>query len=145
MNPDDPSSAQLIVAEYARLLERDGESGQWPGCSDALPYPKQTIKSAIRTSLLALTSSGDLTSELQEFLEDAYVALADYISPDLAKLMSEYQRAGSDLAADPRLAREKTAGAAWRTIAETGTLAGEIARSIASEAQELRAEFRGFM
>jgi hypothetical protein len=59
-------------------------------------------------------------------------------------LLTEYQHAGADLAANARLAREKTGSPAWRTVAETGALAGEIARTIAHEAAELREEFRTF-
>jgi len=48
------------------------------------------------------------------------------------------------VAADRRLAREKTGGPAWQTLASSGTLAGEIARTIASDAQLLDAEFSSF-
>ena len=43
-----------------------------------------------------------------------------------------------------RLVQEKTAGAGWQTLAGTGSLAGEIARTIASDAELLTAEFHGF-
>ena len=43
MNPDDPESAQRIVAEYAQVLER-GDSAVFPASIRMLPYPKQTIK-----------------------------------------------------------------------------------------------------
>jgi hypothetical protein len=142
LNPEDPESAQRIVAEYAGVLERTFESGNWPATLDALPYPKQIIKAAIRTSCDALTSSGRLTADLREFLETAYVSLADYVSGDLVRLMSEYQNASTALAADPRLAREKTSSEAWHTVASTGTLAGTVARTIADEAELLRVEFR---
>jgi hypothetical protein len=144
MSSTGPDIAQQIVAEYARRLERDSEVNLWPADADALPYPKQTIKSAIRTSVQTLESTGQLTDELHEFLETAYVALADYVAADLARLMNEFQRAGTDLAADKRLTSEKTMGPAWRTMVESGRLAGEIARAIASEADALRAEFRTF-
>jgi hypothetical protein len=144
MNPDDPAIAQQIVIDYARRLERDSETGGWPVDAGVLPHSKLSIKSAIRTSVVALTSSGQLTDELREFLETAYVALADYVAADLAKLVDEYQRAGIDLAADKRLVQEKTAGAAWQRVAESGSLVGEVARTIASEADTLRAEFRAF-
>lgn len=142
VNADDPSVAQQVVAEYVRRLERDNEAGRWPVNADVLPYPKAIIKTAIRTSFGALDLSGQLTDELRAFLEEAYVSLADYVTVDLAQLMNEYQQAGSDLAADSRLAREKTTGLAWRTVSESGALVGEVARIIASEAAALRAEFR---
>jgi hypothetical protein len=145
VNPDDPFSAQQIVAEYARVLNRDLESGSFPVPVDSLPFAKPTIKSAIRTSLLALHSSGQLTEELCDFLQTAYVSLADYVAPDLVQLMREYTRAGEELAADPRLAREKTSGAAWQTMAGSSRLAGEIARAVADEAELLRAEFQQLM
>src|SRR5262245_13090292 len=145
MTTDDPSVAQQVVADYVRRLERDDEAGQWPLNADLLPYSKPIIKTAIRTSLSALHSSGQLTDELREFLEGAYVSLADYVTDDLVRLMNEYQQAGADLGADSRLAREKTKGLAWRTVSESGPLVGEIARTIAGEAATLRAEFREFV
>jgi hypothetical protein len=144
MNLDDPSVAQQVVADYVRRLELDNEAGQWPVNADVLPYSKSIIKAAIRTSLSSLGSSGHLTEELREFLEGAYVSLADYVTDDLVRLMNEYQQAGADLAADNRLAREKTNGLAWRTVSESGALVGEIARTIAGEAAALREEFREF-
>jgi hypothetical protein len=142
MDPSDPPVAQQIVVAYVRFLERQAESGDWPARLDSLPYPKPTIKTAIQTSAWALASTGQLSDEMREFLETAYVTLADYIEPDLARLMGEYQRAGAALAADQRLAREKLAGDAWRNVSETSSLAGEIARNISEEAEGLRHEFR---
>jgi len=141
MDVIDPAVAQQIVAEYVRLLERQTE---WPASVDALPYPKRTIKSAIHAACRALVSSDQLTDELREFLETAYVALADYVGADVARLMLDYQRAGADFASDTRLAKEKTSTDAWRTISDSSQLAGGIARSIAEEADLLRAEFQTF-
>jgi len=142
VNPDDPLSAKQIVTEYARVLNRDLERGIFPVAIDSLPFAKPTIKTAIETSLLTLVSTGQLTEELRDFLETAYVSLADYVPADLVQLMREYARAGDDLAADPRLAREKTTGAAWQTVAGGSRLAGEIARNIASEADLLKTGFQ---
>jgi hypothetical protein len=142
VNPEDPLDAKQIVTEYARVLNRDLERGIFPVAIDSLPFAKPIIKTAIETSLLALVSTGQLTEELREFLETAYVSLADYVPADLVQLMREYSRAGDDLAADPRLAREKTTGAAWQTVAGGSRLAGEIARSIASEADLLKTTFQ---
>lgn len=142
MDVVDPAVAQQIVAEYVRLLEGRAD---WPASLDDLPYPKRTIKAAIRASCLALVSSGQLTHELREFLEGAYVALADYVSPDVVQLLLDYRRAGAELADDTRRAREKTSGQAWKTITDSSRLAGEIAREIAAEAELLRAEFQSFV
>jgi hypothetical protein len=142
VNPEDPESARRIVADYAQVLERTFESGSWPATVDALPYPKQTLKAAIRTSLDTLRTNGNLTSDLQEFLETAYVSLADFVSVDVAQLMTEFQRASASLEADRRVTRDKVTGPAWQTIAATGTLAGNIARQIAEEAQSLKSEFQ---
>jgi len=142
VNPDDPLSAQQIVAEYARVLSRDLQQGSFPVPVDSLPFAKPTIKSAIETSVLALHSTGQLTEELCDFLQTAYVSLADYVAPDLVRLMREYVQAGEELAADSRLAREKTTGAAWQTMSDSSRLAGEIARAMASEAEGLRKEFQ---
>ena len=144
MSSDDPFIAQQIVAEYARHLERDSELNVWPVDVDRLPYPKQAIKAAIRTSAQTLESSGQLTDDLREFLETAYVALADYVTADLARLMNEYRQAGTDLATDQRLVNEKTTGPTWQRVTESSRLVGEVARSIASDADTLRAEFRSF-
>jgi hypothetical protein len=145
VDPDDPTSAQQIVAEYARVLTRDLQRGAFPVPVDSLPFAKPTIKTAIKTSVLALHASGQLTDELCDFLETAYVSLADYVAPDLVRLMREYTRAADDLAADTRLAREKTTGAAWQTVTDSSRLAGEIARSMASEAELLKTEFQQLM
>jgi hypothetical protein len=142
MNPLDPLDAQQIVAEYARVLERDLNEHRHPARVDSLPYGKPIIQSAIKTSVISLSTSGQLTDELREFLETAYILLADYLDADLVRLMSEYRESAAELAADPRLAREKTTTAAWRTISESGSLAGEVARAMALEADSLRAEFR---
>jgi hypothetical protein len=141
VNPADPESAQRIVADYSRVLERDIDSASFPAPVDSLPYAKATIKAAIETAVLALASTGRLTDELHDFLRIAYVSLADYVGSDLVRLMREYNQAGNQLAADQRLAREKTGGAAWRTLNESSRLAGEIARSIATEADRLQKEF----
>jgi hypothetical protein len=142
LNPDDPEGAQQIVAEYARVLNRDLQRGTFPVSVESLPFAKPTIKTAIKTSVHALLATGQLTEELDDFLETAYVSLADYVAPDLVRLMREYTRAGEELEADPRLAREKTAGAAWQTVADGSRLAGEIARSMAHEAELLKTEFQ---
>lgn len=142
VNPGDPFSAQQIVAAYARVLERDLESGALPAPLESLPFAKPTIQTAIKTSVTSLSSSGQLTPELMEFLETAYVSLADYLPPDLLQLIVEYTRAAEELAADTRLAREKTSTPAWKTVSESGRLAGAIARSIADQAEELRKEFK---
>jgi hypothetical protein len=142
VNPEDPVSAQQIVAEYARVLDRDLQQGSFPVPVDSLPFAKPAIETAIKTSVAALVSSGQLTDDLREFLQTAYVSLADYVAPDLVQLMSEYTRAAEDLATDQRLTREKTTGSAWQRLTDSGRLAGEIARSIASEAERLRMEFQ---
>jgi hypothetical protein len=145
VNPADPESAQQIVAEYAQLLDRDLQEGRLPAALDSLPYAKPTIKEAIETATLTLISSGQMTDDLRDFLQTAYVSLADYIAADLVQLMREFTQAGDDLAADSRLAREKTGGAAWQRVTESSRLAGEIARSIAEEATVLQSEFQQFV
>ena len=142
VNPEDPLSAQHIVAEYARVLDRDLQQGSFPAPVDSLPFAKPAIETAIKTSVLALASTGQLTDDLREFLETAYVSLADYVAPDLVRLMSEYTSAAEDLAVDQRMTREKTTGPAWQQLTESSRLAGEIARSIATDAERLRMEFQ---
>lgn len=142
MNPDDPESAQRIVAEYGHVLE------QWsgdalPASIRALPYPKQTIKAAILTCMATLRARSELTSELLEFFEEAYVALADYVDDDVARVMAEYRDALASVATIPARDRLPTPG--WQRIAETSRLAGEIARSIADDTAALRTEFRAYV
>ena len=144
VNPEDPESAQRIVAEYASVLERQLSAGDLPAALESLPYPKQTIKSAIRTSVETITSAGLMSDELRDFLKTAYVSLADYVGADLVKLIVEYRRAADDVAADRRLVHEKTHGGAWQTLVGSGSLAGEIARTIAIDAEVLNAEFQSF-
>ena len=141
MNPDDPSAAQVIVAEYARLLEQHHEEQAHPAPVHTLPYPKQTLKRAIYTSLVSLTASGQLTADLVEFLETLYVSLADYVDDELAKLMREYRENSDRLMLEARAASEKQHTAAWQSVAGSGRLVGEIAREIARESQALRDEF----
>ena len=51
MNPADPESAQQIVVEYARKLERDLDENRLPARVDSLPFAKAAIKEAIETSV----------------------------------------------------------------------------------------------
>lgn len=140
MNPDEPESAQRIVADYAQVLER-GDSAAYPASIRTLPYPKQTIKSAILTCTATLRETQQLTSEMHEFLEQAYAALADYVDDDLVRIMAEYRDALAAVA-DVQAARDRLQTPAWQRITDTGRLAGEIARSIADDAAALRLEFR---
>jgi hypothetical protein len=145
VNPEDPLSAQQIVSEYARVLDRDLQQGNFPAPIDSLPFAKPAIETAIRTSVSTLASTGQLTDDLREFLEAAYVSLADYVAPDIVRLMSEYTRAAEELTAGQRLPREKTTGPAWQRLTESSRLAGEIARAITSDAERLRMEFQQLM
>jgi hypothetical protein len=140
MNPDDPESARQIVAEYARVLERD-ESAAHPASIRALPYPKQTIKAAILTCVAALRETGQLTGEMRDFLEQAYIALADYVDEDVARVMAEYREALASVVG-VQAARDKVQTSAWQRISATSRLAGEVAKSIADDAAALRLEFQ---
>jgi len=144
VNPRDPESAQRIVAEYAAVLEHESESGVYPGCARDLPYPKPTIKQAIQTCALALMADQLLTSELRDFLEVAYISLADYLDDDLVRLLTEFRQAGDAFANDGRRVREKLDTDSWTVLTETSRLAGDIAQSVARETEVLRGEFRTF-
>src|SRR5215467_4259198 len=109
MDPLLPQDAQRIVAAYLAVVERHTEADVYPCPVDDLPHPKETIRTAFRTSVVALASAGQLTSELREYLEVGYVSLADYTDQECATLLREYTRAGEELAADRRMAREKLA------------------------------------
>ena len=140
MNPDDPESAHRIVAEYVRVLEQ-GEAQAFPASIRTLPYPKQTIKGAILTCTAVLRATGQLTTEMRGFLEDAYAALADYVEEDLVRVMTEY-RESLAAAADVPSARDRQQSHAWQRITETSRLAGDIAKSIADDTTALRVEFQ---
>jgi hypothetical protein len=145
MDPSDPLDAQQVVIEYARQLERDFAQQRHPARIDTLPYAKPVIKSAIRTSVKSLSASGQLTDELREYLETAYIALAEYLEGELVELMTLYRTSAEQLAADAQSARDKTKTPAWQTLAQSGSLAGEVARAATHEAEMLRSEFQRFL
>lgn len=144
LDPSTPADAQGIVAAYLTLVEAHASADVYPGSLRDLPYPKETIRAAFKTSTTALNNTGQLTAALREYLEIAYVSLADYVDEEGATLLREYTRAGQELAADSRLAREKATTDAWRRVTEQSRLAGQIAQAISAEADQLRAEFRSW-
>jgi hypothetical protein len=142
MDPYDPQDAQLIVVEYIRTLERDLNENRHPARVDSLPHAKPIIKDAIRTSARHLVTLGQMTDDMRGYLETAYTLLAEYLEPELVKLMNQYRQSAEELEhhAGGGAARMQTA--AWRTLVESSTLAGEVARATANEAESLREEFR---
>ena len=100
MNPLNPSDAQLIVIEYARVLERDLDEHRHPARVDSLPFSKSTIQTAIQTSVTHLARSGQLTADLRTYFETAYMCLAEYPDPapvsltreETERLRSEFKR-----------------------------------------------------
>ena len=144
MEPLTPQEAQRILAAYLKVVEAHTEANVYPCTLDDLPQSKETIRAAFRTSIAALGATGQLTSELRDYLEIAYVSLADYVSGECMALLREYGRAGEELAGDPRLAREKVGTDAWRRLSEQSRLAGELARAISDDADRLRIEFRSW-
>lgn len=145
MDPLDPLDAQQIVIEYARLLERDIAENRHPARLDSLPYAKPMIKAAIQTSATRLAASGQLTAELREYLETAYTCLAEYLDGELVALVREYRRSAEELSTVSPVGGEKTGTAAWRTLVESGSLAGEVARMTTAEEAALREEFRSLV
>ena len=144
MDPLEPRDAQRIVAAYLQLVEAHTLDEVYPGKLRDLPYPKGTIRTAFRTSTLALAAGGQLTPDLRDYLEIGYVSLADYVEEEFAVLLRDFARAGGELAADRRPAREKTATDAWQRVTAESRLAGEIAQAISAEADRLRTEFRSW-
>ena len=141
MNPHDPESAHRILSDFATLHERHVTGAHLPASLRTLAYPKQTIQQAIVTCVAVLKDSRGLTPELLEWFEEAYAGLAEYVDDELVRVVTEYREAAEALAADTRGAREKVQTPAWGRLAETGRLAGDVARAIAEEAAALRAEF----
>lgn len=94
--------------------------------------------------MAALLTAGQLTTELHDYLEIAYVSLADYVEDEALTLLREYTRAGEELTAHTGLPRERATTDAWRRVSEQSRLAGEIAHAISAEAEELRGEFRSW-
>jgi hypothetical protein len=141
MNPDDPHVAQQVVAAYVSVLERHDQEQTFPAPVSTLPYSRDTIKQAIGASARALASSGQLTDELRAFLEGAYVALADFIDEELVRLMRDYNRAADELSQAPSATGERVKSPSWQTLQRTSALAGEIAKSVATDAAQLRLEF----
>lgn len=145
MDTTDPHVAQQIVGAYAALLEQHAVQDVHAASLAVLPYPKEVIKASVRTSVAALASTGALTDELRDFLEVAYISLADYIEDDLVRLVHEHQQASAALAADGRLATEKRTTPAWQCLAETSRLVGKIAKAMAEDTDALRKEFRALL
>jgi hypothetical protein len=141
----DASAAQQLVVRYAALLEDHSASNAFPAAVSTLPAPKPAIKTAIRTVLEALAATDQLTDELAAFLNDAFVALANYVDDELAALAAEHRGASDALEVDPREPRARLESGNWAAVARTSRLAGEIARTSADEASSLRAEFQGLL
>jgi hypothetical protein len=144
VEPDSPRDAQSIVAAYLKTMETHAAADVYPSSLRDLPHSKETIRAAFKISTTALITTGQLTPDLREYLEIAYVSLADYVDEEGVTLLREYARAGEELAADSRLAREKATTDAWRRMTEQSRLAGQLARTISAEADRLRAEFRSW-
>jgi nucleotide-binding universal stress UspA family protein len=144
LDPDSARDAQTIVASYLKVVETQAATDVYPSSVRDLPHSKETIRAAFRLATTTLASAGHLTQELGDYLEIAYVSLADYVDEEAATLLREYARAGEELASDSRLAREKSGTDAWRRVSEQSRLAGQLAKAISAEAGELRAEFQSW-
>jgi hypothetical protein len=144
MEPITSHDAQRIVAAYLKVVDAHAEAEAYPCPVDGLPESKAVIRAAFRTCLEALTASGQLTHELRDYLEIAYVSLADYVDGECVALLREYGRAGEELAADRRLARDKLGTDAWQRLSEQSPLAGQLARAMSEDAERLRQEFRSW-
>jgi hypothetical protein len=144
LDPTIPADAQRIVAAFLELVEAHAAADVYPGATRDLPDSKIRLYAAFKTSVLTLVSTGQLTSEMRDYLEIAYVSLADYLDDEGAALLREYRDAGEALAEDRRLAREKTTTDAWRHVTEQSRLVAQVALSISTEAERLRAEFQSW-
>ena len=144
MDPSNFREAQRVVADYLKVVEAHAAQEVYPGSLRDLPHSKEIIRSAFKTAIEALVSTGQLAPELRDYLEVGYVSLADYVEEEVATLLREYRRAGEELAEDRRLAKEKVGTEVWQRISEQSRLAGEVARNISAETDRLREEFRSW-
>jgi hypothetical protein len=144
VDPIIPREAQRIVAAYLTQVETHASADIYPCSVGDLPQSKEIIRAAFKTCVATLAATCGLSHELREYLEVAYVSLADYVSEECLELLRDYGRAGEELAADRRLARDKTTTDAWRRLTEQSRLAGQLAQAISDEADRLRAEFRSW-
>jgi hypothetical protein len=126
VDPKNPIDAQAVVAAYTALLaERSTQTG-YPVSTAALPYPREVIRQSIQTATAALVASSQMTPELYEFLQSAYVSLADFLDESMVGLLHEPQRS-------------HTIG--WRRLSDAGPLVASLAQAIAQDAAALSAEF----
>lgn len=141
----DPHTAQQLVARYVAIVEEHAGANAFPASIATLPASKTAIKGAVHAVLDALAMSGQLNAELRSFLEEAFVALSNYVDDELSKLAMEHRRASEALEADPGQPRERLESANWEVALRTSRLAGDIARASANEASALRQEFHSFL
>jgi hypothetical protein len=141
----DPVAAQQLVARYVGIVQEHAAANAFPAPVTTLPASKPAIKNAVRVVLEALVATNQLTNELETFLEEAFVALANYVDAELAVLAIEHRQASAALEADPRPPRERFGSPNWAVVERTSRLAGEIARASAEEASALRREFRALV
>jgi hypothetical protein len=139
-----PQEAQRIVAAYLKVVEAHAVADVYPCSVGDLPQSKEVISAAFRSCVHTLAGTGQLTPELREYLEIAYVSMADYVTDDYVALLREYGKAGEALAAGSPIAKEKVTTDAWRQLSEQSRLAGQVARAITGDADRLRAEFRSW-
>lgn len=136
-----PADTQRVVADYAARLEQDLAENAHPAPVSTLPHSKESIRLAIEESVAALSEMGQMTPDLKDFLQTAYVSLADYLPDDLVKLMREYHEAAETLRNETAVTRDRMRTAAWQRLSETSSLVAGIARSIAEEEARLRSDF----
>jgi hypothetical protein len=144
LDPTVPADAQRVVAAYLSFVEAQAAANIYPGSLRDLPHSRENIRTAFKTSTMALVDSGQMTADLRDYLEIAYVSLADYLDDEGATLLREYVRAGEDLTAHTGLPRDRVTTDAWRRVSDQSRLAGELARAISVHADELRSEFRSW-
>jgi hypothetical protein len=144
LNPLQPADAQAIVTAYLRVAEAHAADDIYPGALRDLPYPKDAIRTAFKTVTTTLVGAGQFPADLRDYFEIAYVSLADYVQDEAATLLREYANAGKELTETEGLPRDRVHTDAWRRVSEQSRLAGETARAISAEGDELRTEFRAW-
>lgn len=92
----DMIEAQRILNEYRAVVVITADTGAYGGFAapeSLLPYPKETIKTAIKTLMVALIRTRKYTDESRDHLQVGYMMLANFITDDEARIVASGEKA----------------------------------------------------